>query len=308
MTAEGEPETITIYEPTVSGRFDDHGRPLLESFVFGVLDEANIFMNDIMPQRFKPTSQKPSPPADAKVDVFKYEIFPQTLEEIHWRSLYLPRNPPADLGKSGEAWFARASKHPDKPQKGTASFVEFESGLRDNHSEHEAEYTPSVFDARLVLDWNILQPPAENAPDFHGFKNVSMRIFEMGHKLPPPLSTRVFPVLVITADLDSYYPDFIVVQIPVNLEQFPKAFYSNGRNLTEGDDSLKRKKPILGAYTSIERCKSKNGHIEWTMATASDAKGWLPMWAQKMGVPGAIVKDVGLFLKWTEQKRARTSS
>ena len=44
-------------------------------------------------------------------------------------------------------------------------------------------------------------------------------------------------------------------------------------------------------------------NIEWTMATASDAKGWLPMWAQKMGVPSAVVKDVGLFIKWVHQKR-----
>ena len=33
------------------------------------------------------------------------------------------------------------------------------------------------------------------------------------------------------------------------------------------------------------------------MAVASDASGALPMWAQKMGLPGAIAKDVGLFLK-----------
>ena len=33
------------------------------------------------------------------------------------------------------------------------------------------------------------------------------------------------------------------------------------------------------------------------MAVASDASGVLPMWAQKMGLPGAITKDVGLFFK-----------
>ena len=37
--------------------------------------------------------------------------------------------------------------------------------------------------------------------------------------------------------------------------------------------------------------------VEWMMAVASDASGVLPMWAQKMGLPGAIAKDVGLFLK-----------
>ena len=39
------------------------------------------------------------------------------------------------------------------------------------------------------------------------------------------------------------------------------------------------------------------------MATASNARGSLPMWAQKMGVPGAVVKDVGLFMKWVGGRR-----
>ena len=43
------------------------------------------------------------------------------------------------------------------------------------------------------------------------------------------------------------------------------------------------------------------------MATASDAKGYLPMWTQKLGVPGAVVKDVGLFMKWTADNRASKS-
>jgi len=39
------------------------------------------------------------------------------------------------------------------------------------------------------------------------------------------------------------------------------------------------------------------------MATASDAKGNLPMAVQKMGVPGAVVKDVGFFMKWVGERR-----
>lgn len=58
-------------------------------------------------------------------------------------------------------------------------------------------------------------------------------------------------------------------------------------------------------YTSLERCKiTPSGDVEWIMATASDAKGNLPMVVQKLGVPGAIVKDVGLFMKWIAEKRA----
>lgn len=66
----------------------------------------------------------------------------------------------------------------------------------------------------------------------------------MCHKLPFPMSTRVFSVLVITAKTGTQ--DFIVVQIPVDIKTLQEAFYSNGRNMKEGDSALKRKKPILG--------------------------------------------------------------
>ena len=66
----------------------------------------------------------------------------------------------------------------------------------------------------------------------------------MCHKLPFPLAPRVFPVLIITAK--SGTDGLIVVQIPVALESLPEAFYSNGRNLIEGGDTLQKKKAVLG--------------------------------------------------------------
>ena len=49
--------------------------------------------------------------------------------------------------------------------------------------------------------------------------------------------------------------------------------------------------------------RTSTGDIKWVMATASDAKGKLPMWMQKLGVPGAVVKDVGLVMKWLHDRR-----
>lgn len=69
-------------------------------------------------------------------------------------------------------------------------------------------------------------------------------VYEMCHKLPFPLSPRTFPVLVVTARIG--VTSFIVVQIPVKLDTFHKAFYSNGRNLKSGDNAAKRKSQILG--------------------------------------------------------------
>lgn len=61
------------------------------------------------------------------------------------------------------------------------------------------------------------------------------------------------------------------------------------------------------AYASIELCRLVTDQgvemVEWIMATTSDAKGWLPMWVQKLGVPGAISKDVTYFMNWIAGRR-----
>lgn len=52
------------------------------------------------------------------------------------------------------ARFARKSTHTNESKLGTASWDEFDAGLRVRHSEHEAEYTPDVYDCFKVLDWD----------------------------------------------------------------------------------------------------------------------------------------------------------
>lgn len=157
----------------------------------------------------------------------------------------------------------------------------------------------------------------------------------MCHQLPPPLNIRVFPELVISAKAGRF--ESIIVHIPIDIRKLPEALYSNGRNFREGDSDLKRKTPVLGfvhfsinlaaaltlnyrgarkinpfadiypsAYASIERTRLlPDENIEWTMAVTSDAKGSLPMWAQKLGLPGAIAKDVGLVMQWVAERRKR---
>jgi hypothetical protein len=136
----------------------------------------------------------------------------------------------------------------------------------------------------------------------------------MSHHIPFPLFNRTFSTLVVSAidSLKTGTESFIVVQIPINLKSVPTAFYSTGKNRKEGSTSRQKKKVVLGQYVSVERCKvlkkegsEDNGKVVWSMATASDAKGWLPMALQKLGVPGAVVKDVGFFMKWTAARRGR---
>lgn len=148
----------------------------------------------------------------------------------------------------------------------------------------------------------------------------------MCHNLPFPLSPRVFPLLVVTAKTGPL--SFLVVQIPVNIKSLQEAFYSSGRNLKEGDTEVKRKRIVVGyvavslicvsrltglfqcrVYTSVEHCRIvEDQSIEWTMATASDAKVLVPKWAQKLGTLAAMVKDVGLLIKWISQRRGSLST
>ena len=65
---------------------------------------------------------------------------------------------------------------------------------------------------------------------------------------------------------------------------------------------------VLGIYAAVETVKRRpregadtgveGNEVEWVMATASDAKGNLPMWMQKMSLPGMLPKDVSYFMKW----------
>ncbi|KAF2142106.1 uncharacterized protein K452DRAFT_287314 [Aplosporella prunicola CBS 121167] len=263
----------------------------LYSFLKSVLDEAVAFTDSIVPATFREGAAKASAPSSAKVKLLSRDI----------KASELPTS-----GRN-ESWFARRSIHKNERTGGTADIAEFDEGLRDQHSKHEMEYTPDVFDAHKVADWDDLI--AVRGGDVEGrYREVSMSVYEMCHKLPFPCLNRVFCVLVVTAKTAE--SSFVVVQIPIDLSDFSDAdvLYGNGRNKRDAESALKRKKVIVGEYVSIERVTlTEDGDIQWVMATASDAKGWLPMPMQKLGVPGAVVKDVGLFMKWTRERRGSQS-
>src|SRR2546423_14843940 len=103
----------------------------------------------------------------------------------------------------------------------------------------------------------------------------------MVHAISFPLNPRCSPFFVCRAPPSE--PSFIAVTVPVALESTPASFYSSGRNTKEGSDAKLHKKPVMGAYSAVETAYiDSDGQIDWTMATASDAKGNLPMFAQKM--------------------------
>lgn len=265
------------------------------SFCTEVLNEAIEFSDVLMHTEFQ-AKNKP-----AKADPSAAHVQLLTLDLLQ------------ESNGKGETWFGRRSIHEDASTTGTASYTEFENGLFHNHSENEGKYTPDVFDTRKILSYTAENGFDAAALGSQGWEEVDASIFEMGHKIPTPLAPRVFSVLVVRGKPSASRPPiqnirdangFVTAQIPVDLSQCQAAFYANGRHLTEGEDAVKKAKVVMGEYVSVERVrKQHDGEIVWEMATASDAKGNLPMFAQKMGVPPSVIKDVGLFIKWSQDER-----
>lgn len=265
------------------------GGPGIHAFASSALEEADTFMTTYLPKNFeKKGADKWSAPAKAPVTLLQRDI----------SSGEIPKEKVAGESTGGaetEHWFARESLHENKAEEGTASWEEFDHGLRVDHSQHEMDYTPDVQDAHEVMNWDSeLEAHDRKVGEW---EDVHASIMEMRHKIPAPLNNRVFPELVITGKKKNAggRDSFTVVQVPVATQGLPNAKYHNAPKITGG------------MYCSIEHCElvEEGQKTRWRMATASDAGGVLPMWAQKMGIPGAVVKDVGLFVLWVAERRGK---
>lgn len=240
-------------------------------------------MTSYLPHTFKSKSKdKRSPPSTTPVELLSRDV---SANEIPTSVR------PKDCHGVAETWFARTSIHENAAKSGTASWDEFDSGTRVNHCERENDYTPDVLDAHLAFDWS--EELGKLGKKVGEWEDVGAEVREMLHKIPPPLNDRVFTVMVIWAKRPAR-SDWLVVQLPVSTRGLPGLTYQD------------RPKITTGQYVSVERGEliNEGKDVKWQMGTASDAGGVLPMWAQKLGVPGAVVKDVGLFMDWTEGQRS----
>jgi hypothetical protein len=75
----------------------------------------------------------------------------------------------------GEYWYARRSRHILSPdgteERGKASWEEFVEALFRSHSEREGEYTPDIYEARKLCEWDEdLQGQTIN-----GFENIGLQ-------------------------------------------------------------------------------------------------------------------------------------
>lgn len=280
----------------------------LRPFLVTLLGEAVPFLDSVpttsssSSTEWKPKGTKTFPESDVPVDVTErvVRLVVEGKEE-------------------SETWACRRSVHADAARPGTASWGEFVDCLRDRHAETEEAFTPTVLGHRTVVAWGAagdvgtirLEGEASAASAWGGF---AMAVVEVKHKLPPPLRPRVFCVLQVscTAVVNTQEgsqgqgeEEFVVVSVPVK-DLATGAWKDEAALCVE-------KGVVVGAYAAVERVRrlvpaggrDQKAEVEWVMATASDAKGVLPMWLQTRAVPGQVAKDVRLFLGWVDGERKK---
>jgi hypothetical protein len=133
------PDQLPSHPNLSSAQSKDVALPSLPSFVEQILVEASqLIDHDLQdPNLFRSKGKRPSKPSVAEVEVLNWT---RTTEIGHVGS-GLSNDTSVKIGdatKVVENWFARRSLH-DITE---VSWEEFEMGLCDEHSKHEAEYTP----------------------------------------------------------------------------------------------------------------------------------------------------------------------
>lgn len=275
-------------------------KPLLTS----ILSEAVSFINSL-PQKYVPQAS-PFSPSDKSsstlssspwrpkdIHTFPHSISPvqtygRTVNALDLKAVIKEHNPP-ELSSdkiNAENWALRRSVHEDVPAEGTACWTEFVKYIKQEHAAAEKEYTPNVLETKVDNEWDCSGMEIE----FDGsvWTDWTLKRESSTHKLPPPLKKRNFPVLQATA-MANGRRDFIVVQIATR----------------QASAEQKQTSTVRGAYTSIERVRQVDDGLEWVMGTASDAKGVVPGWIQKLAVPSQIAKDVDMFLGWLGKEREK---
>lgn len=144
--------------------------PDLHEFALALLSEARSFVAETVPQTFVPDAKgtRASPPSAAKVELLtavRTAAHASTSSgtsggsssNSHSRSRSIRRHASKSSASDvdSEFWVCRRSVHEDAARAGTASWAEFEHGLRENHSENEMAYTPSVSRVDRLVEWEV---------------------------------------------------------------------------------------------------------------------------------------------------------
>lgn len=288
----------------------------LTPFITSLLEEAVPFIDTAAPRAADFTDPAvPAPPASNTLWKPKgTKSHPDSTAKIELSERVV--NVPGGGSEEHETWACRRSVHADSASKGTASWAEFADCIRDRHAETEDAFTPTVLAHREAVSWGSAAAAPHVWAGGVAWGRFGLSLVEMKHKIPPPLKPRVFPVLQLVASAvpgggdgsgagtaGAERDEFVVVSVTVS-------DLATGQ-LKDKAALSAEKGVVVGAYVSVERVRrlpgqgEDKGKIEWIMATASDAKGVLPMFLQTKAVPGQIAKDVGMFLGWVDKERAK---
>ena len=255
----------------------------LSPFLESILQESIPFIQDIQ-STWKSNGSKSFPHSKSPVELFNRDIPVSDLERIA-KDSDLPQLKGTKI--QSETWALRRSVHEDATTAGTACWDEWVKHFKEEHAQSEVAFTPSVLSTSIKQEWDCSGLELEIGGET--WTDLTLKREESVHKLPAPLNKRLFPVVQVTAAAGKGRREFIVVQI-----------------VAVDDATIKEKDnqdTVRGAYSSVERLRETPDGIEWIMATASDAKGNLPIWIQRPAVPGQIAKDVDMFLEWVAKER-----
>ncbi|EPS44775.1 hypothetical protein H072_1216 [Dactylellina haptotyla CBS 200.50] len=252
--------------------------------------EMATYLNDVVMEAHTLINTLVSPPKDPWSFNFKKS---NKYAEVEVTS----RNNHLDEGR--EYWFARRSIH----EVGGENLMwdDFLNLLFHGHSENEREYGPSVSRVdKLSLEWDL------SAVSVPGWELVQVAAYAIHHHLPWPLNARVFPILLILAKAVDR-KEFMVISLPIGIST-----ETTGTN-TETQQSVKiiGPKTTVGQYVAVERViyeepqtEAGKPNVVWSMATASDASGNLPMALQRRVIGSSIFADVEAFLDYVKKNKA----
>jgi len=143
---------------------------------------------------------------------------------------------------------------------------------------NEKEYIPEIKKATLL---RTISP--------------TQSIWSLYYKLTPPVSNRVFTVLQtvhLEGGENGTPREGWIISIPVDVSEDPEM-------------KAKEEKSVKGRYCSVELIKeSKDGLVEWSMATSSTPGGMIPQYFTEKSIPSQIYKDVPHFVHWLKQLKA----
>ncbi|KAK0392594.1 hypothetical protein NLU13_2089 [Sarocladium strictum] len=278
----------------------------ISPFLQSILLEAIPFLDDLPPidqptlkSPWKDKGVKTYSHSTAPVHLFERTVSVEELQHVaaEYHVPHLSGGP--SRVNQPETWALRRSVHEDAAATGTASWEEWVRCFKEEHAQCEMAFTPTVIKTEQKRLWNCAG--VELTLGDTTWEGWTLKTEQSTHKMPPPLKSRVFPVVQATASARGR-KDFLIVQI-AEVDEVGVKTTGSERN---GDKKQQHPEndEVRGVYTSVERIReTRPGEIEWVMGTVSDAKGVLPAWVQKLATPGMISKDVDMFLKWIAEER-----